>query len=367
MKKVIIAPDSFKGTLSSVEVCRTVSEELKNRYGDITITQIPVADGGEGTVDAFLYVLGGEKVYCTVTSPLGRRIEGYYGILPDGKVIIEMAQASGISIEQANNALKSSTYGTGELICHALDKGAKEILIGIGGSATTDAGIGAIAALGGSFLDQNGESISLCGEGLKDIRSIDLSGLDKRLRSCKLTVLCDVKNPLYGPDGAAFVFSPQKGADKKEVRLLDEGLKNIATVTADLLGKDFSLLQGAGAAGGLGFALVAFLGAELKPGIDCVLDVTGFRQKVKECDLVITGEGKIDSQSLMGKVPFGIARASCGKHVIAIAGISHITQQEARKAGIDEIIETNFLHLPFEQIKHKASQMLVAVCEKIVL
>ncbi len=367
MKRVIIAPDSFKGTLSSVEVCRIVSDELQKKYSEIEITQIPVADGGEGTVEAFLYALGGEKLYCTVKSPLGREIDACYGILPDGTAVIEMAQASGISIEKHNNPLKASTFGTGQLISAALDKGAKKILIGIGGSATTDGGIGAVAALGGRFLNEKGESTALCGNGLSDIHKIDLSDLDKRLIGCEITVLCDVKNPLYGKNGAAFVYSPQKGAGEDEVILLDEGLKNLASVAEKTLGQDFSQIEGAGAAGGLGFGLVAFLKAKLLPGIECVLETAGFSEKAKKADLIITGEGRMDMQSLMGKVPFGVAKARGQSRVIAVVGVSDIDESEAREKGIDAIIETNPKHLPFDEIKDKAGEMLKSACEKILL
>lgn len=367
MKRVIIAPDSFKGTLSAVEVCSIVSAQLKERYTDIEITEIPVADGGEGTVDAFLYAARGEKVYCTVKSPLGRDIDAYYGILPDGTAVIEMAQASGITIEKENDALRASTYGTGQLISDALMRGCRKILLGIGGSATTDGGIGCVAALGGRFLDEKGKSVPFCGEGLTYIETIDLSALDERLKECEIKVLCDVKNPLYGKDGAAYVYSPQKGADKKAVELLDGGLKNLARVSLHTIAEDYSSLEGAGAAGGLGFGLVAFCGARLTRGTDCVLEAADFCEKVKNADLIITGEGKMDSQSLMGKVPFGIAEKSGGRRVIAIVGVCEVTKEAAAQHGIGEIIETNPEHLPFDEIKHSAKTMLIKACEKIDL
>ncbi len=367
MKRVVIAPDSFKGTLSSVDVCRIVSEVLRKRYAEIEITEIPVADGGEGTVEAFLYALGGEKIYCTVKSPLGREIRAYYGILTDGTAVIEMAQASGISIEKENNALLASTFGTGELILHAVERGCRKILIGIGGSATTDGGVGCISALGGKFLNEEGEGISLCGKGLSDLHKIDLTGLDKRIHECEIIVLCDVKNPLYGEKGAAYVYAPQKGADEADVSILDEGLKRLATVAEKTLAADYSSCEGAGAAGGLGFGLVAFCGAKLMPGIECVLTAADFTAKAEKSDLIITGEGRMDSQSLMGKVPFGVAQKSAGKKVVAIVGVSDIDSISASEKGIAIIIETNPLHLPFDEIKHKAEQMLREATEKIQL
>lgn len=367
MKRVMIAPDSFKGTLSSVDVCRIISEELSKIHNDIEITEIPVADGGEGTVEAFLYALGGEKIYCTVKSPLGSDISAYYGVMPDGTAVIEMAQASGISIEKENNALLASTFGTGELILNALEEGCRKFLIGIGGSATTDGGVGCISALGGKFLNREGESIALCGKGLSDLHKIDITGLDKRITACEITVLCDVKNPLYGKKGAAYVYAPQKGARETDVGLLDKGLRNLAAVTEKALGRDYSSFEGAGAAGGLGFGLVAFCGARLMPGIECVLSAADFIKKSENADLVITGEGRMDSQSLMGKVPFGVAKRCGGKRVVAIVGVSDIDPAFAGEKGIAEIIETNPEHLPFDEIKHKAEEMLRKATEKIQL
>lgn len=367
MKKAVIVPDSFKGTLSSAEVCQTVTECLAKRYPDLTVIQIPVADGGEGTVEALLSAVGGEKICCTVKSPLGRDIGAYYGILPDGTAVIEMAQASGITIEKENNALKSSTYGTGQLILDAISKGAESVLIGIGGSATTDGGIGALSALGVRFLDKDGKEVPLCGEGLSLIESIDASAIDERLNRCDITVLCDVVNPLYGEKGAAFVFSPQKGASEKDVLLLDEGLRRLALVSEKALGKDYSLCEGAGAAGGLGFGLIAFLGGKFVKGIEYVLEKAAFSEKVTDADLVITGEGRLDIQSLMGKVPFFVAGKSKGRKVIALVGVSEISVDEAKAKGISQIIETNPLHLPFEEIKHCAKQMLIDACEQIII
>ena len=367
MKKVVIVPDSFKGTLSATEVCNTVSSYLKEKYPDLEVIQIPVADGGEGTVDALLTAMGGEKIYCSAKSPLGRDMITFYGILNNGTAVIEMAQASGITIERANDAMKASSYGTGQLILDAVNKGITNILIGIGGSATTDGGIGALAALGVRFLDKNGNEVPPCGEGLCFIDKIDLSGLDSRIESCNITVLCDVVNPLYGENGAAYVFAPQKGASRVEVLLLDAGLKNLSHVSAVTLGKDYSSVEGAGAAGGLGFGLMAFLGARLTNGIEYVLEKTYFTEKIKKAKLIITGEGKLDRQSLMGKVPFFVAKKSKRKKVFAIVGISELTPHEAKKNGISRIIETNPEHLPFEEIRHRAKQMLIDACRDIII
>lgn len=367
MKRVVIAPDSFKGTLSSADVCRTVSTALKERYEDIKIYEIPVADGGESTAEAFLQAVGGERIYCTVKSPLGRDIEAYFVMLPDKTAVIETALASGLTLEKRNDALLASTCGTGQLIKAALDEGAESLFIGIGGSATTDAGTGCLKALGARFFDGEDKEISPCGKSLEEIKRIDTDGLDERIYSKKITVLCDVKNPLYGEKGAAYIFAPQKGADEKDVITLDRGLESFAGVSERTLGKDFSYYEGAGAAGGLGFALVAFMGAELKSGIDLVLDYCKFEKRAENADLIITGEGRLDSQSLMGKVPFGVASRCKGKRVVALVGVSDVSKSECALMGIGEVIQANPEHLPFEEIKACAKEMLYEACKKIKL
>ncbi len=365
MKKIIIAPDSFKGTLSSVDVCKIIKSELLKRNSDLNITEIPLADGGEGTCDAFFYALGGKKLHKTVKSPLMRDITGEYLILPDGTAVIEMASASGLTLEKENDALLATTYGTGQLIADAIENGCKKIIIGIGGSATTDGGTGCMSALGVKFKDKDEKELFPCGKTLGLIENIDISSLDKRLKETEITVLCDVKNPLYGENGAAFVFSSQKGAKGEDIKLLDNGLRNLAEVFKRQFSKDYSTQPGSGAAGGLGFALISFLGADLKDGISCVLDTANFNEEIKDCELVITGEGKMDSQSLMGKVPFGVAKRSKGVRVIAIVGLCDIDKEIAKAHGIDEIIETNPERLPFDEVKKKAREMLERACRKV--
>lgn len=367
MKRVVIAPDSFKGTLSSVRVCEILSEVIKNNYPDADITAIPVADGGEGTAEALQYALGGERIYCSVKSPLGRDIKAYYLLLPDKTAVIETALASGITLEEKNNALLASSYGTGQLIREALDGGARRLLVAIGGSAMTDAGTGCLAALGAKFYSCDNEELYACGKNLSLIERADFTCLDKRLTESEVTVLCDVKNPLYGRQGAAYIFAPQKGATENDVETLDKGLEKFSCIAEAFLGKDYSTYEGAGAAGGLGFALVAFMGARLKSGIGTVLELCGFEKKEENADLVITGEGRLDSQSLMGKVPCGVASRCKGKRVIAVVGINEASREECTAMGIDEVIETNYLHLPFEQIKDRAAEMLYAASEKIKL
>ena len=328
---------------------------------------IPVADGGEGTAEAFLCALGGERVCCSVKSPLGRDIQAFYVMLPDKTAVIESALASGLTLEENNEPLLASSYGTGQLIKSALDGGAQRLFVGIGGSAMTDGGTGCLGALGVKFYVNDGRELYPCGKNLEHISRIDFAGFDKRLTDKQITVLCDVKNPLYGKNGAAHIFAPQKGADENRIRLLDRGLENYAKVAAELSGKDYSSYEGAGAAGGLGFALVAFMGAELKSGIDLVLDFCGFEKAAEGADLIITGEGRLDSQSLMGKVPFGVASRTRGVRIVALVGVNEATAVQCAEMGISEVIEANPLHLPFEDIKKCAKEMLCAAAEKIIL
>lgn len=367
MKKVIIAPDSFKGSLSSFEVCRIIEGELKNKYENLSCVCIPVADGGEGTADTYLYNSGGEKVSLTVRNPIGEEITAYYAQIDRNTAVIEMAQASGITLIDPLCPLSADTYGTGQMILSALDRGIRNIIIGIGGSATTDGGTGCIKALGGRFLDKNGKEVRQGGAGLADIESVDVSGLDRRIGECRFTVLCDVNNPLYGERGAAHVFAPQKGANAEEVKLLDNGLRHLAQKVSDSLGVDNAEAEGAGAAGGLGYALMTFLGASMKRGIDNILDMCRFEEKLRDADLVITGEGKMDMQSLSGKVPFSVAQRSKGVRTVAVVGVSDIDPLLAEKNGISEIIETNPEHLPFAEILPHCEEMLIEAVNKITL
>ncbi len=367
MKRVVIAPDSFKGTLSSREVCDIISAAVRKNYPDAVIRCIPVADGGEGTAEAIQYALGGERVYCKVSSPLGRELDGYFLDIGSGTAVVESAVASGLTTEKVPDALRASSYGTGQLIKAAVNGGAEKIIVGIGGSAMTDGGAGCLAALGVRFYGENGEEIVPCGANLCDIRRVDLSDFDGRITDAEITLLCDVKNPLYGENGAAYIFAPQKGATKKDTELLDAGLRNFSHLCKELLGEDYSYREGAGAAGGLGFAMMAFMKAKPVSGIDCVLDLCNFEKEAENADLIITGEGKLDSQSLSGKVPFGVAARCKGKRVIAVAGVSEIEEDTAYASGISGIIETNPLHLPFEEIKHRAKDMLSEAAKKIKL
>lgn len=301
MKKIVVVPDSFKGTMSSVEVCDIMEKGIKNIYPRAQVVKIPIADGGEGTVDAFLSYDRGEKVKVRVKDPLLRDIDSFYGILPDGTAVIEMAAASGLPlVENEKNPCLTTTYGTGQLIKAALDKGCRSFIIGVGGSATNDGGIGMAAALGVRFTDSEGKEISLTGAGLGALQHIDASGIDVRLAQCEISVACDVKNPLYGENGAAYVFAPQKGADAPKVELLDNNLRHYSEVIMKCMHKEIHGVPGAGAAGGLAAGLLAFTPARLAPGIELIMDYIDFEKAISDAELIITGEGKIDGQSLAG-------------------------------------------------------------------
>lgn len=369
MKKIIIAPDSFKGTMSSAEVCDIIAQGIKNIRNDLGVVKIPIADGGEGTVAAFLSAVGGRKVHVKVKDPLLREIDSFYGILLDGKTaVIEMAAASGLPlVENEKNAGRTSTYGTGQLIRDAIDKGCTRLIIGIGGSATNDGGVGMAAALGVKFLTNQNESISLTGEGLESLARIDLTARDPRLDKCEILVACDVDNPLYGPNGAAYVFAPQKGADEAMVRSLDRNLRHYAAIIRRDLGIAVQDIPGSGAAGGLGAGLVAFTSAQLKSGIDIILDCVGFDQLISDAALIITGEGKIDGQSLHGKVPVGIGTRAkrVGVPVIAVVGDIGENVDSVYACGIKAIFSINRVAVPYEIARTRCKEDLQKTVEDI--
>lgn len=347
MKKIVVASDSFKGCLSSMQVADAVERAVLQSYPACDVIKIDVADGGEGTMDALQHTLGGHKIWLEVSDPLGRPVRASYVILEDGTTaVVEMAAASGLPLlsPEERNPLETSTYGTGQLIADALNKGCRKFLIGIGGSATNDAGMGMLQALGYRFTDAQGNVLCGCGESLEKVASIDASSASPALKESEFIVACDVDAPLYGPKGAAYVFAPQKGADTETVERLDNGLKHFSEVVAkskDAI-EDYAQTPGAGAAGGLGFGLMAFLNARLVSGINMVLDAIGFDSIIKDADLIITGEGKIDSQTLTGKTPYGVLlRAKCqGIPVVAIGGSVQLEPEETEAAGFASILQT---------------------------
>ena len=322
MKKIIIIPDSFKGSASSLEVCNYIERGVLKVIKDADIIKIPIADGGEGTVESILYAAGGNIKKINVKNPEGKIIEAKYGIINKEKAVIEMAEASGLTLidDKTRNPLKYSTYGTGEFIKDALNNNIKEILIGIGGSATNDCGIGMANALGYKFLDKDNNELEAIAENMIKVADIDDSNVDKRIFDIKITAACDVKNPLYGKNGATAVYGKQKGVTEESFDILDDGLKNIAKIIKEKFGKEIDYMEGAGAAGGLGGGLVAFCNAQLKSGIDAVLDIIDFESKIKDASLIITGEGAIDKQTKEGKVPVGVAKRAGNIPVIAIVG-----------------------------------------------
>ena len=325
MKKIVIASDSFKGSISSAEVAACGERAVHRLFPDCEVVQLPVADGGEGTVETLTAALGGQSVTAVVHDPLGRLITARYGwIAQEQTAILEMAAASGLPLltPEERNPWLTSTYGTGELIQDAIERGCRKFLIAIGGSATNDGGMGLLQALGFRFLDAEGKELPGCGGSLSQIQQIDRSGVLADLAKCRFTVACDVTNPFYGPTGAAYVFAPQKGADAEMVEALDQGLRHFAQLIHTTQGIAIDQLAGAGAAGGLGGGLVAFLHARLTPGIEMVLDALQFDTQIAGADLILAGEGKLDAQTCMGKTPFGIlCRAQRqGIPVVALGG-----------------------------------------------
>ncbi|RBP96532.1 glycerate kinase [Cytobacillus firmus] len=340
--KIVIAPDSFKESLSALEAANAIERGFKCIFPEADYKKMPMADGGEGTVQSLVDATEGSIIGRTVTGPLGEPVMAFFGLMGDGKTaVIEMAAASGLHLvpSEKRNPLITSTRGTGELIAAALDIGVQHIIIGIGGSATNDAGAGMIQALGGKLLDKTGSEIGQGGGSLAQLAAIDMSGLDSRLGNVHIEVACDVDNPLTGPKGASAIFGPQKGATPEMVQLLDQNLGHFADLVENALGKPFRHIEGAGAAGGIGGSLLALLNADLKKGIEIVLHAVDFENEVKDADLVITGEGKIDSQTIYGKTPIGVARAA-KKHGIPVIGLAGSLSDDSdivHEHGIDAL------------------------------
>jgi len=321
-KKVIIVPDSFKGALTAREAADIIASAVSAAFPYCKIIKMPIADGGEGSVDAVLSAIGGETFETQVLSPDNRQITAAFGISSNGTAVLEMAQSSGITRQLGLNPMTSNTFGLGQLILAALEPShCSNTILCIGGSATTDGGCGMAAALGVKFADKKGNSFVPCGETLCDIASIDMSGLDERIAATSFTVMCDVDNPLYGKDGAAYIYGPQKGANPEQVSLLDAGLRHYGAILKKRFGRTFSEVPGAGAAGGLGAGCMAYLDAKLKSGIDTLLELYKFKEQCRDADLIITGEGKLDSQSFQGKVLSGILREAETVPVWSICGV----------------------------------------------
>jgi len=368
---ILAAPDSFKGSLTALEVAENIQKGIRNFDERINVELLPMADGGEGTVQSLVDATNGEIIKKEVTGPLGKKVEAFYGILGDQKTaVIEMAAASGLPLvpKAKRNPLKTTTYGTGELILSALEHGVEQIIVGIGGSATNDAGVGMAQALGAEILDKNDKEVAFGGEHLDEIKEINLENLDPRIKNTEILVACDVDNPLFGRNGAAYVYAPQKGADPYIVEQLDNNLRKFSEIVKEELNKNINEIPGAGAAGGLGAGLVAFLDAELKAGIDIILELMNFEKKLENVDLVITGEGMLDGQSINGKTPIGVARKAKEKGiaVIAIAGTLGIGVEKVLDYGIDAYYSIINKPSELDLIIKESPKLIQSLSEQII-
>lgn len=369
MRKFIVIPDSFKGTMSSAEICDVMKQVILRHHPDAQVACIPVADGGEGSVDAFLEAMGGEKVFATVQGPYGEPVQGFYGMLPDGTAVVEMAAAAGLPLVGDNkHAELTTTYGAGQLMAAAAQAGCKKLIVGLGGSATNDGGCGAAAAAGVKFYDADGNSFVPVGATLKNIVLIDTSGMLPELRNIPIITMCDIDNPLCGEHGAAAVFGPQKGADAACVAMLDAGLSHLADVVRRDLGVEIKYLPGAGAAGGMGGGMAAFFGSNLQMGIETVLDAVNFDQLIDGADLVLSGEGKIDTQSLRGKVVIGVARRTKRAHVPLVAVVGDIGDNihTAYDEGVYGIFSINRVAVPYKEARMRAKEDLELTVENVL-
>lgn len=370
MQNFILVPDSFKGTLSAIEVCNIMKSSIKNLYKDANIISVPVADGGEGTVDAFLYALGGEKKSVWVSDAFNeQKILAHYAMLKDNIAVIEMAACAGLPL--VKNRLepdKTTTFGVGELIVDAINSGAKKIILGLGESATNDGGCGMAAALGVKFKDEQDQKFIPTGGTLSKIYKIDMNNIYPKIKDIEFISMCDVDNPLCGRLGASAVFAPQKGADEDMVKLLDEGLAHLAKIIKRDLHIEVKDIKGAGAAGGLGAGSIAFLQSKLTKGIDVVLDTINFDELVSKADIVFTGEGKFDSQSLHGKVVMGVANRSqkYKTPVIVVTGAIGENIQEAYNKGITAIFSINKEPMEFSKSALKSKENMILTMENIL-
>jgi glycerate kinase len=369
--KIVIAPDSFKGNLDAMQVARAIERGIRRVLPEAVCVKVPMADGGEGTVQSLVDAAGGRFIRKMVCGPAGRPVRARYGMLADGTTaVIEMAEASGLPLVRgaARNPLRTTTFGTGELIADALDRGARRILIGIGGSATNDGGAGMAQALGVRFLDERGRPIRgrIAGGMLDSIAAIDCARIHPELRRARITVACDVDNPLCGPRGAARVFGPQKGATPAMVRRLDANLRKFGGLIRRELGVDILNLRGAGAAGGLGGGLVAFANARLRSGIDIVIEAVGLDAHLRNADLVITGEGRVDFQTAFGKTPAGVAKAARRRRipVVAIGGGLADDARGVFRHGIDALQSAIARDMPLEQALERAPDYIADAAER---
>ncbi|EET62950.1 glycerate kinase [Marvinbryantia formatexigens DSM 14469] len=371
LMKFVLIPDSFKGTLSSTQICAICHEKIKARFPGAEIVSVPVADGGEGSVDAFLTAVGGTRETVTVKGPYFEDMPASYGLIDNGQTaVIEMAACAGLPlVENRKNPLMTTTYGVGQLILAAAQKGVQKIILGLGGSATNDGGCGAAAAAGIRFYDKNGKDFVPTGGTLCDIAGIDFSGMSPLLKDIEMIAMCDIDNPMYGPAGASFVFGPQKGADFRMVEELDFGVHHLSDVLARETGNDISRIPGTGAAGAMGAGMIAFFHARLQMGIQTVLDTVKFDDLIRDADYIITGEGKLDSQSLRGKVVIGIAQRAARqqKPVIAIVGGAEDAEiQSAYEMGVTAVFPINRLPQDFSVSRQYSAENLGYTVDSIL-
>lgn len=368
--KIIIASDSYKGSLSTLKVAESIEKGIRKVYEDANVIKIPVADGGEGTVDALVLGTNGRYEEVEVVGPLGDRVLAKYGILDGDIAVIEMAEASGLTLVDNGrlNPLITTTYGTGELIKDAMQRGIREIYVGLGGSSTNDGGVGMAQALGISFKDRLGQEIGYGGGELHKIHEIDFASLHPLLKETRIMVISDVLNPLCGPKGASNIFGPQKGATKETIEILDNNLNHLGKKIKEYTGKDIINIAGAGAAGGLGGGLVAFCNAKIHSGIDKVLDIANIDKHLVDADLVITGEGKIDGQSIFGKVPIGVSKRAKKYNVPVIAIVGSVGEgaSQVYNYGIDMIIDIIDKPMTLMEAMENGSELIERAAENVI-
>ncbi len=368
--KILVASDSFKGTFSSLEVAGLIEKGVKRAMPEAEVRSVPVADGGEGTVDAIVQACGGEYIDVPVHGPLGDTVTARYGITGDGTAVIEMSAASGICLvpREKLNPLLASTYGTGELVIDAINRGCKKIIIGIGGSATNDGGTGFARAIGVKLLDANGNELDGTGEAARRVHAVQTQGIDKRLKDIEILVACDVDNPLCGEKGASAVFGPQKGATPEMVALLDKNLRNYSEAVARATGRDIASEPGMGAAGGLGFSILQYCNARTGKGIEIVLDTIGFDAYASWADIVITGEGRVDFQTPYGKTPAGVAKRAgkYGKPVYAIAGFEGKGAQAIYDCGIAEVVSAVYAPCTIDEAIAASGENIPRAAERLM-
>lgn len=367
--KIVFAPDSFKGTLSADKICSLLKEKAELIFPGCETVGIPVSDGGEGASEVVIEATRGHFVEVPVQDPLGREIKAQYGIFRENQAIIEMAAASGLPLLSKNelNVRKASTYGTGQLIGDALDRGIRKFSIAIGGSATNDGGMGCAAALGAKFLDENGALLEPLPTNLEKVASIDLKELHPAIEKSEFVVMCDVTNPLLGETGATYIFGPQKGANEEDKKFLEAGLENYARVLEKTFGRNVAETPGAGAAGGLGAGLMAFVNATLNRGIDTILNILDFDHVIEGADLVVTGEGMMDYQSVFGKVPNGVGLAAKKQNIPCVAIVGGMGRDAANiySCGVDSIITTINGAMPIEQALEQAEELFSNGAERL--